>query len=183
MPLIYGAELFINILMFRGIASDEPLRIEYLHTSGKGLRLFGDALLFDYLRRFVTVFAIMILPEIYDKLISRYNIASFSIVVDGENKVLSPIYYLTAALLLIIVIEIEVFLARKINGATIIFLISFFGYLVCLLQEMMIFAVPAKRIIVTTVIFAVIYLIVISFSYNNIMEFEERKFSDFIGKE
>ncbi len=185
MPLIFWVELMLNNLMFKEITTKAPVRIEYMHTSDKGVRLLFDVLKVDVIRRFVTVCAIGMMPVIYTKLFHPDSIAPNPYVVYGEtiSETLSSLYYLLATLLLAIIIEIDLWIARNAkSGIAIFFLIGFMGYMACvesgIMLGFMVSWLGEKWCFVAVVIAIVVYALVVTFSYKNIMKSEERKFFD-----
>ena len=181
MPLAFVIEIIINVLMFKEIATKDPVRIEYIHTSDKGISLFGDVLKVDVIRRFVTILAIMMMPAIYTKLFQPDGVAAVSLTVDDKTVIeaANPLYFFVAAFMLLIIIEIDVWIARKVKSGIVDFLLSFFGYMVCVELGMMVFGFPEKMLIIATVIAVIIYALVITSCYSNIMKTEERKFYDY----
>lgn len=185
MPLIFWVELMLNNLMFKEITTKAPVRIEYMHTSDKGVHLLFDVLKVDVIRRFVTVCAIGMMPVIYTKLFHPDSIAPNPYVVYGEtiSETLSSLYYLLATLLLAIIIEIDLWIARNAkSGIAIFFLICFMGYMACVVLGIMLGVMVSwlgeKWYFVAVVISIVVYALVVTFSYKNIMKSEERKFFD-----
>jgi hypothetical protein len=157
-PVIYVIEIVLNILMFKEIASNEPVRIEYMHTSDKGVGLFGDVMKVDAVRRLITVCAIMM--------------------VSGDW-----LHNITGAFMFLTVIEVEVWLARKLKGITVIFLLAWAGYFLSVGTGFVTFYVPDRMAAVLMAVSIVVYITVIVLCYRNVMKSEVSKFSDSTGKE
>ena len=157
-PVIYVIEIVLNILMFKEIASNEPVRIEYMHTSDKGVGLFGDVMKVDAVRRLITVCAIMM--------------------VSGDW-----LHNITGAFMFLTVIEVEVWLARKLKGITVIFLLAWTGYFLSVGTGFVTFYVPDRMAAVLLAVSIAVYITVIVLCYRNVMKSEVSKFSDSTGKE
>lgn len=157
-PVIYVIEIVLNILMFKEIASNEPVRIEYMHTSDKGVGLFGDVMKVDAVRRLITVCAIMM--------------------VSGDW-----LHNITGAFMFLTVIEVEVWLARKLKGITVIFLLAWAGYFLSVGTGFVTFYVPDRMAAVLLAVSIAVYITVIVLCYRNVMKSEVSKFSDSTGKE
>lgn len=157
-PVIYVIEIVLNILMFKEIASNEPVRIEYMHTSDKGVGLFGDVMKVDAVRRLITVCAIMM--------------------VSGDW-----LHNITGAFMFLTVIEVEVWLARKLKGITVIFLLAWAGYFLSVGTGFVTFYVPDRMAAVFLAVSIAVYITVIVLCYRNVMKSEVSKFSDSTGKE
>jgi hypothetical protein len=157
-PVIYVIEIVLNILMFKEIASNEPVRIEYMHTSDKGVGLFGDVMKVDAVRRLITVCAIMM--------------------VSGDW-----LHNITGAFMFLTVIEVEVWLARKLKGITVIFLLACAGYFLSVGTGFVTFYVPDRMAAVLLAVSIAVYITVIVLCYRNVMKSEVSKFSDSTGKE
>lgn len=156
--VIYVIEIVLNILMFKEIASNEPVRIEYMHTSDKGVGLFGDVMKVDAVRRLITVCAIMM--------------------VSGDW-----LHNITGAFIFLTVIEVEVWLARKLKGITVIFLLAWAGYFLSVGTGFVTFYVPDRMAAVLVAVSIAVYITVIVLCYRNVMKSEVSKFSDSTGKE
>lgn len=180
MPLTFGIENIINAIMFKEIATKNPVRIEYMHTSGKGISLFGDVLKVDIIRRFLTVCIVMMTPVVYTKLFRVDGVAALELRVNGRTVIdaTNSLYFLMAALILVIIIEIDVWIARKSKSGIVHFLSVFIGYMLCVDMGRTVFAFSEKMLIIAFVIAIVVYVLVVTFSYKNIMKSEERKFFD-----
>ncbi len=59
--MIVVLEMVLDLVVFGGIAAKDTIKLEYIKTSAKGMKVLRDSLIGDGIRRFVTVVAVMMI--------------------------------------------------------------------------------------------------------------------------
>lgn len=177
--IVYIVEVIMSGAMFREFESKEPVRFDYIHSSERGMKVFGSVMKADVIRRFITSLIIFMLPVVwYDVLHMGYTSEFISEVNEGIPAI-SPMSNMMLLFVALTAMEVIVYLFKRLRSAALISLFSFIAYIFLMYVNIMLLILPeilpAMLMIVADVITAAIYVLVVVFLYRDVMKCEKRK--------
>lgn len=186
LPAIYCITVALNFIMFRGFEAKDPVRVEFLHTSEKGISLFRGMMLFDAARRFVTVCLIVMAPVVYDGISGR-EVVGFALLPDELEMApgsMNPLARVLLVFALLIICELVIWVTRISALNAYVMLLFWMGQMFCVWVSTMIYniysigGVPELFVLFVTLAFGIIYFIVVKLTYGDLVRREKEKYYD-----
>ncbi|MBR1598920.1 MAG: hypothetical protein IJ661_08425 [Lachnospiraceae bacterium] len=183
MPFVYMVELLLALIMFRELESKEPVRIEYIHSSAKGMHAFGSVMMADIIRRFITALIIFMTPAVWYGGLHMGGSGRITLEIDGETAIenVSPLCNMLVIFALLSVIELVGYLIKRIRSGALVLTAAIIGYIILTAFGFTPFGIPGKLLPAAVVVAALIYLLIVILIYKAVMKHEKEKYYDSQG--
>ena len=180
MPFVYMVELLLALIMFRELESKEPVRIEYIHSSERGMHAFGSVMKADIIRRFITALIIFMTPTVWYGGLHMGNASGIILEIDGETAIadVSPLCNMLVTFAILSMIEFVGYLIKRIRSGALVLIAAFIGYIILTVFGFAPFGIPDKLLPAAVVVAALIYLLIGTLIYKTVMKHEKEKYYD-----